>query len=82
MMKQAKELAAELADEVVQLPVLGNGRRTLSYWALPDVKCKTEYGFVSHLEWCKREIERMRRKGDSRVRVVRNALGGVALARA
>ncbi len=55
-----------------------NRKDLVTYYGNPQMKIHSEYGFVSFLEWCKRECVRINRVNKNAV-VHFNELGNVAI---
>lgn len=57
-----------------------NTENNITVWGNPNEKLKSQYGNVTYLEWCTKEVERMRAGGKIAKVVERKGLVAVQIA--
>ena len=50
----------------------------LTYYAAPNCKMESQYGYTTFLKWCEKEVERINRAGRN-VAIHFNELGNIAI---
>jgi len=51
----------------------------ITEWLQPEAEDDTQWGRISNLTWLRLEVDRMRRAGNTRIQIVNDARGYVAL---